>query len=45
MKYNKNLSILTFVLVLFLLAAQATGCATNRKCNGKKGVRTPMGLM
>tara|TARA_Y100000589_G_scaffold291166_1_gene294452 strand:+ start:60807 stop:60938 length:132 start_codon:yes stop_codon:yes gene_type:complete len=22
-----------------------TSCASNKKCNGKKGVKTPMGLM
>jgi hypothetical protein len=23
----------------------STSCASNKKCNGKKGVKTPMGLM
>ncbi len=32
------------ILVLTALLAMSA-CASNKKCNGKKGVKTPMGLM
>ncbi len=40
----KKIKILSLIL-LFLATLTVTSCASNKKCNGKKGVKTPMGLM
>lgn len=34
-----------FALLLCLLVLLLTACAGPRKCNGQRGVRTPMGVM
>jgi len=33
------------VSFLLLVIASLCACASQRKCNGKRGVKTPMGLM
>ena len=40
-------TLLKIVGILAVLAALllTSSCASNKKCNGKKGVKTPMGLM
>ncbi len=43
---KKIISLITKVtLTLILLSFLFSSCHTNRKCNGVKGVKTPMGLM
>lgn len=34
-----------YALLLCLAALLLTACAGPRKCNGQRGVRTPMGVM
>lgn len=33
------------LIVLFVMAFVITSCTSNKKCNGKRGIKTPMGNM
>jgi len=33
------------LILLFVAALVITSCAGNRKCNGNRGIKTPMGNM
>jgi hypothetical protein len=41
MKKLKTVSL----LLLFIAAIAITSCSSNRKCNGSRGIKTPMGRM
>ncbi len=40
----KKIQIISLV-VLFIAALTITSCTSNKKCGGRKGIRTNMGLM
>ncbi len=40
----KKIKILS-LLLLFVAAIAFTSCASNKKCNGNRGIKTPMGNM
>ena len=44
MKHLKKIEILSLIL-LFVAAIAFTSCTSNKKCNGKRGIKTPMGVM
>ncbi len=44
MKTSKKITSIALVLLLFF-AITATSCTGIKKCNGSRGVRTPMGNM
>ena len=44
MKTSKKITSIG-LLLLFVIAIAATSCTSNRKCNGSRGTRTPMGNM
>jgi len=43
----KNIQMKTFGKIVFVLGVIAliASCSNPRKCGGKKGIRTPMGVM
>lgn len=44
MKKIKSIHILGLI-ALFIVAISVSSCTSNRKCNGKRGIKTNMGLM
>ncbi len=46
MKTVRNFkTVVASCMLLLFLAGTMTSCQSTRKCNGEKGIRTPMGLM
>ncbi len=42
---NSKKHIIISLIALFVIAISFSSCSSNRKCNGKRGIKTPMGRM